>query len=68
MPIAVVLNFLLVYLILCGVSGFFGRKRRIGFWGFFFLSIIVTPVITILLIFFAATPKHQRRRVAARRG
>jgi hypothetical protein len=70
MPIVFILNFLLVYLILCGIAGFFGRKRRIGFWGFFFLSIIVTPIITMLLIYFAAAPKHYRHRrpVTQRRG
>jgi hypothetical protein len=68
MPVVFILNFVLVYLVLCGVAGFAGRKRRLGFWGFFFLSILFTPVVTILLIFFAATPKHHRRRVAPRRG
>ncbi len=68
MPIVLMLNVALVYLVLCGVAGFFGRKRRVGFWGFFFLSILVTPVITMLLIFFAGTPKKHRPRVAARRG
>lgn len=68
MPIVVILNAVLLYLVLCGVAGFFGRKRRVGFWGFFFLSIIVTPLMTALLIYFAATPKQHRRPAAQRRG
>jgi hypothetical protein len=42
------------YLALCLVAGVAGRKRRIGFWGYFFCSFIFTPVISILFLFFAA--------------
>jgi hypothetical protein len=37
----------IVYLILCFVIGIAGRRRRIGFFGFFLLSVILTPVITL---------------------
>lgn len=42
------------YLLLCLVAGFAGRKRRIGFWGFFFSSILFTPFISLLFLFLAA--------------
>lgn len=45
-----------VYLILCIVAAIAGRKRRIGFWGFFFCSILFTPFISMLFMFFA-TPR-----------
>ena len=45
-----------VFLVLCLIAGVLGRKRRIGFWGFFFASIIFTPIITLLFLFFA-TPR-----------
>lgn len=37
----------IVYLILCFVIGIAGRRRRIGFFGFFLLSVLLTPVITL---------------------
>lgn len=70
MPLPILLNVSFLYLVLCGLAGFLGRKRRIGFWGFFFLSILVTPLITASLIYFAAQPRTdtRARRVAPRRG
>jgi hypothetical protein len=42
------------YLALCLVAGVLGRKRRIGFWGFFFSSILFTPLIGLLYLYFAS--------------
>jgi len=39
-----------VYVLLCLVVGFMGRKRSFGFWGFFFFSLLVTPVIGTLAL------------------
>jgi hypothetical protein len=36
------------------LAGILGRKRRIGFWGFFFASMVFTPVITLSFLYFAA--------------
>lgn len=66
MPIPVVIEIIFIYLILCGVAAFLGRRRRIGFWGFFFLSIIVTPLLTALFVF-AAAPVKKKRPVAQKR-
>lgn len=66
MPITLVIELLFIYLLLCGVAAFFGRRRRIGFWGFFFLSILVTPFITALFVF-AAAPVRKARPVAKKR-
>ena len=49
------------YLALCLVAGVAGRKRRIGFWGYFFCSFIFTPIISILFLFFASPPKPDGR-------
>ncbi|MGE5488374.1 MAG: hypothetical protein ACM3ZB_11210 [bacterium] len=46
------------YIFLCLVAGIAGRKRRIGFWGFFFASILFTPVLSLLFLFMAA-PRHR---------
>jgi hypothetical protein len=36
------------YLILCFVVGIAGRQRRLGFFGFFLLSVLLTPVIPLV--------------------
>jgi len=46
-----------LYLALSLVAAIAGRKRRIGFWGFFFCSILFTPVISLLFMYFAAPRK-----------
>jgi hypothetical protein len=66
MPTSVLIEIVLVYIVLCMVVGFLGRRRRIGYWGFVFLSVLLTPLITGLFIFFAAPVK--RRRVVPKRA
>ncbi len=60
MPIPLILEVIFIYLLACGAAAFMGRRRRIGFWGFFFLSIIATPLLSALFIF-AASPMRPRR-------
>jgi hypothetical protein len=55
------LEFALLYFALCLLAGIAGRKRLIGFWGFFFASIIFTPFISLLFLFFAAPRKIRER-------
>ncbi|QEP43913.1 hypothetical protein D5085_12775 [Ectothiorhodospiraceae bacterium BW-2] len=49
-----------LYLILSLIVAFLGRKRRMGFWGYFFGSILLTPIIGLLLMLVSApqTPAH----------
>jgi hypothetical protein len=42
------------------VIGFLGRKRRFGFWGYFFLSLLLTPVVGMLSLI-AALPTDETR-------
>jgi Na+/melibiose symporter-like transporter len=37
----------IVYLIMCFMIGIAGRRRALGFFGFFLLSVILTPVIML---------------------
>jgi len=37
----------IVYLILCFIIGVAGRRRRIGFFGYFLLSVFLTPVVML---------------------
>ncbi len=39
------------YVLLALVAAFLGRRRLIGFWGFFFLSLIMTPFMTLFFLF-----------------
>ena len=32
------------------IFGFLGRKRKIGFWGFFFATLLLTPFIGAILL------------------
>ncbi|MEP7308330.1 MAG: hypothetical protein ABJA98_22740 [Acidobacteriota bacterium] len=65
LPIALLPQIVLIYLLLCMLAAFTGRRRRIGFWGFFFLSIMLTPIVTSTFIYFAAP---RPRRLAQRRS
>lgn len=60
MPISPILaaEIAVVYVSLCFLVAFLGRNRRIGFWGFFFVSLIFTPLLTPMFIFFAAPAKE----------
>ncbi len=43
--------------------GFFGRRYRFGFWGYFFVSVLLTPILGLLLLI-AAIPTKRARKVA----
>ena len=45
------------YLILCVIAGLLGRNTKIGFWGFFFLSIVLTPLVSLALLIIASPRK-----------
>jgi len=51
--LAGVAGLMLLYLGLCFLAGFAGRRRRIGFWGYFFSSVLFTPIISLLFLYFA---------------
>lgn len=46
-----------IYLLMSIMVGWLGRRRHIGFVGFFVLSLVITPVITLLILMMA----HERR-------
>jgi hypothetical protein len=55
------MNIILIFLALSVIIGFLGRKRRFGFWGYFFLSMLLTPVVGFLTLI-AAIPKSEPRQ------
>lgn len=57
---------IILLVVLCSLGiGFFGRRKKLGFWGFFFASLMLTPVFGLLLLIIAgpgpAMPEQQRR-------
>lgn len=46
----------IVYLLICLMIGFFGRNRKLTFWGYFFGSIVLTPIVGLILVF-ASDPR-----------
>ena len=49
----------LAYVMLALVVAFLGRRRRLGFWGYFFSSILLTPLGGAVLV--CATSAKPRR-------
>ena len=45
---------ILLYILASMIAGHFGRKRRIGYWGWLFLSILITPLIALLFLFLSS--------------
>ncbi|EKV29836.1 hypothetical protein C882_0266 [Caenispirillum salinarum AK4] len=44
------LNIILIaYVALCAVNGYLGRRARIGFLGFFILSLLLSPLVGLIL-------------------
>lgn len=39
------------------IIGYFGRRKRLGFWGFFFASMLLTPLLGLLLLIVAGPAK-----------
>jgi hypothetical protein len=49
-----------VYGLLCLLVGFFGRDRKLGFWGYLFLSAWATPLVGLVIMQLGA-PRPERR-------
>jgi hypothetical protein len=48
----------LFYIAFCALVGWFGSKRRFGFWGHFFVSFLFTPIVGLLVVI-ASDPAKQ---------
>lgn len=49
---------LILLAVLCSlIIAFFGRRKRLGFWGFFFASMLLTPFFGLLLLIVAGPAK-----------
>lgn len=52
------MTIILLWIVTSAAIGWFGRKRVIGFWGFFVLSLLVSPIVTSLFLLVAAPGKR----------
>jgi len=52
---------LAVYAGLCVLAGIVGRNRRIGFWGYLFLSFLFTPCLCLLFLLLSTHRKVVKR-------
>lgn len=51
------MHLLVLYIAACALVGYAGRSRRIGFLGFFLVSILLTPIIALLILLLSAPSK-----------
>jgi hypothetical protein len=61
---------LLLWILASAVVAYLGRRRRIGFWGFFFVSLILTPAVGLVVLLVGAPGREQvqpQPRVIVRR-
>lgn len=47
--------------------GYYGRDRKMGFWGYFFASLLLTPVLGLLLVIVSEKNKPKAGRVHAQK-
>jgi hypothetical protein len=50
---------IILYLVLCLVVAFLGRKRKWGFWGYLWSSILFSPLLGLIFLL-ASDPKPNR--------
>jgi len=57
---------ILAYITVCLLTGFCGSKRRMGFWGTFFLALVITPLLVLPVLFITGPSRRvewRRRNV-----
>lgn len=51
------MTIILLWIVSSAAIGWFGRRRVVGFWGFFVLSLLISPILTGLFLLVAAPGK-----------
>jgi hypothetical protein len=51
------MHLLILYTLAAALVGYAGRRRRIGFLGFFLVSLLITPVLGFVIVFLSAPAK-----------
>ena len=50
-----------LWVLACIVVGLVGRRRSMGFFGVFLLSLVLSPIVMILVLQLTRTPDRERR-------
>lgn len=50
-----------VYLLLCVVVAFLGRKRKWGYWGYLWSSVLFTPFFGSLFVLASDSPARRKK-------
>ena len=50
-----------LWLLACIIVGLVGRRRSMGFFGVFLLSLVLSPIVMILVLQLTRTPDRERR-------
>jgi hypothetical protein len=50
-----------LWLIACIIVGLVGRRRSMGFFGVFLLSLVLSPIVMILVLQLTRTPHREQR-------
>jgi hypothetical protein len=56
----------IVYILVCLLTGFCGSHRRMGFWGTFLLALLTTPLVVLTVLFITGPSRRvewRRRNV-----
>jgi len=48
------------YVLLCLLAGVLGSETKLGFWGFFFLSLFTTPVVGLVVVVMGSSNRKER--------
>ena len=55
-------GFVPLWLVAAMVIGYFGRRYRFGFWGYFLISIFLTPIVGVITLVAAIPPAFPNQR------
>jgi hypothetical protein len=55
-------GFVPLWLVAALVIGYFGRRYRFGFWGYFLISIFLTPIVGVITLVAAIPPAFPNQR------
>lgn len=66
MPPLIALPTILIYFLAAAAVAYWGRRRKWGYWGYFWSSILFTPFLGVMFVLAADPPPKKRRGESAR--
>ncbi len=56
---------LLPYIAVCVLIGYFGKEKKLGFWGNFLISLFLSPLVGLIVLFVQDKAGDKKAAVAA---